>query len=140
MAVKFEITINEDLSREIKKALEVLEEKKFQTLMRRIGQIVKSSTQERLGSEGPAPDGTPWPDNNRDNNILLDTGALRGSIKFELDSDFEVEIGTDIIYGATHQFGDPSRNIKQREFLGVSTQDERDIVEEIDRFLKKELG
>lgn len=129
-------TITEDINR----ALRVLINRDFSRLMRRIGQIVRSNTVERIGNQGPAPDGTPWADNNRSNNILLDTGVLRSSIRFEVDSDFEVEIGTDIIYGATHQFGDPSRNIIARPYLGVSSQDERDIIEEVDRFLQREIG
>lgn len=133
------IEISSDLKEKLDKALDFLEKKQFRRLMNRIGQIVKSNTQERISNSGPAPDGAPWADNNRPNNILLDTGALRGSIKFEASLD-DVEIGTDLIYGATHQFGDPSRNIKERPYLGLSSDDERDILEEIDAFLQREIG
>ncbi len=43
-------------------------------------------------------------------------------------ADSSVELGTNIIYGATHQFGDDSRNIPARSFLGVSAEDEEMIL------------
>lgn len=137
--VKFEVDFDEEFIRKIEASFAILESRNFRRLMNRIGGIVKSNTVERF-NRGIEPDGSPWPDNNRPNNILVDTGALKGSIKFELENDFTVEIGSDLIYAATHQFGDPSRNIKKREFLGISREDERDILEEIDAFLKKEIG
>jgi len=34
-------------------------------------------------------------------------------------SDTTLETGTNLVYAATHQYGDPGRNIAQREFLDV---------------------
>jgi len=38
-----------------------------------------------------------------------------------------VEIGTPLVYGATHQFGDDDRNIPARPFLGLSDADRDEI-------------
>jgi len=47
---------------------------------------------------------------------LVDTGNLRNSITRNVSGN-SVEIGTDLIYGATHQFGDPERGIPERPFM-----------------------
>lgn len=60
----------------------------------------------------------------RGHKILQDTGNLRGSIApasghpdiWEV-TDKYVMIGTNVKYAATHQYGDPSRNIAARPFL-----------------------
>ena len=38
-----------------------------------------------------------------------------------------VEVGSNLVYAATHQFGDPDRRIPARPYLGLSADDERDI-------------
>lgn len=51
--------------------------------------------------------------------LLLRKGYLRGSI-YKKFSDTNAEVGTNMEYAATHNFGDKSRNIPKREFLWVS--------------------
>lgn len=63
-----------------------------------------------------------WPDVKRNpgkGSLLLRTGALRNSI-YERFSNTNAEVGTNMEYAATHNFGDKSRNIPKREFLWVS--------------------
>ena len=43
--------------------------------------------------------------------------------------------GTNLVYAATHQFGDPERNILARPFLGASGEDNRFIVDTLIRHL-----
>lgn len=54
-------------------------------------------------SQGP--DGTPWDSlKHRDGQPLRDTGRLQRSISYKASED-ETEVGTNLKYAATHQFG-----------------------------------
>ena len=66
--------------------------------------------------------------------ILQRSGALVRSILADW-SDTEAVAGTNLVYAATHQFGDPERNIPARPFLGVSEQDNRFIVDTLVRHI-----
>lgn len=151
MALQIDVELNEDIKKKIEDAFAFLEQSQFKKVLGKVGSILKSSAQERISETKTDPDGKAWQDldfftslnrarRGRDpDGILRDTSVLLGSIKFQVGST-EVEIGSDLIYAATHQFGDPSRNIPARPYLGVSTQDEQDIIDAMDAFLKKELG
>lgn len=62
--------------------------------------------------------------------ILKDTGRLRNSIRGKSGRRF-AEVGTNLVYAATHDFGDPSRNIPKREFMYLSEKAVRLIVDKI---------
>ena len=47
--------------------------------------------------------------------------------------------GTNLVYAATHQFGDPERNILARPFLGASGEDNRFIVDTRARHIDPDL-
>jgi len=105
-----------------------------------------------------APDGTPWPPlklqaktlfrrrfgrtpgfkqeavYRKRRKILTDTGRLRGSIAYRVSGN-QVAVGTNVIYARTHNQGDPARGIPKREFLGLTPERERRIVELIRREL-----
>jgi phage virion morphogenesis protein len=71
--------------------------------------------------------------------ILQQDGNLRLTIIYQASAS-QVEIGTNRIYGAIHQFGGRAGrgkkvNIPARPFLGVSVVDEREIVDIIQDFL-----
>ena len=53
--------------------------------------------------------------------ILQDTGRLRNSITGVVSSK-GAEVGTNLVYAKTHQYGDPKRNIPQRTFVWLSKQ------------------
>lgn len=73
----------------------------------RIGMSLVVSTQRRFEEES-APDGSPWPPSVRaltkGGRTLTDTARLFQSISFNA-SDAGVEVGTNVVYGAIHQFG-----------------------------------
>ena len=50
-----------------------------------------------------------------------------------------LEFGTDRKYGATHQFGDPRRNIPARPFLGLSDDDHREVLDILQEHLRDAL-
>lgn len=101
-------------------------------IMDRIGEYMVTATHRRFEDER-APDGTPWLKSARaiaeGNRTLTDTGHLRGSITHKLtDGGRGVEVGTDVLYAAVHQFGGRAgrkrrARIPARPYLGV---DERD--------------
>lgn len=63
---------------------------------------------------------------------------MRGPLFDTLGQDFtksSTTVGSQLLYAAAHQFGDLSRGIPARSFLGVSIEDERDVVEAAEDFL-----
>jgi phage virion morphogenesis protein len=101
-----------------------------------IGEYLTRSHDERF-SRQVSPDGQPWEalspgyqarkPKNQDKILTLD-GHLRGTLHPEPSAD-QLLFGTNLIYGATHQFGDPDRNIKERPFLGISDDDRDEILD-----------
>ncbi|MFO1421184.1 MAG: phage virion morphogenesis protein [Candidatus Competibacteraceae bacterium] len=97
---------------------------------RDIGEELLNSTRERFRAQR-SPAGVPWEAlspayaqrkrKNRDKILTLD-GRLRGTLNYRAGPD-ELRIGTPLIYGATHQFGRPEKNIPARPFLGLSDAD-----------------
>ncbi|UQY80121.1 phage virion morphogenesis protein [Candidatus Hepatincola sp. Av] len=51
----------------------------------------------------------------------------------------ELIIGTDLIYGGTHQYGNFNKNIPKREYLGLSTANEAEIEKELTEYLEEIL-
>lgn len=98
-----------------------------------IGQLLESSTQDRIANGKASPDGVPWHDwsptyaatRGPQHSLLVGEGDLRESVQ-NYSSAGEVRVGTPLIYGAAQNFG-PDEGAPGREFLGVSGQDEMDI-------------
>lgn len=125
-----------------------------------IGEALLNSTRERFRSQ-TAPDGSPWaalsPDyrqrkkKNKDK-ILTLSGDLRGLLNYQAGPR-EVRIGTPLIYGETHQFGAskgafgvnkrgspiPWGNIPARPFLGLSSEDETELLDILQDHLRRAL-
>jgi phage virion morphogenesis protein len=120
--------------------------------MREIGAALESSTQRRFETETD-PDGMRWVQSLRareeGGQTLTDSARLRNSITWEASRD-AVQVGTNVIYGAVHQFGAFIRakgagylkfkigdrwtskkavSIRPRPFLGISAGDRDEIVE-----------
>lgn len=78
---------------------------------------------------------------------LVDTGVLQDTIRYQLTQGGKgVEIGTNRFGGeweggaAVHQFGSRDGNIPARPFLGLSANDEREILDVLNRFLRQAIG
>jgi len=78
---------------------------------------------------------------------LVDTGILQDTITYQLiDNGNGVEIGTNRFAGeweggaAVHQFGSEDGNIPAREFLGISQDDERDVLDILVGFGSQSIG
>lgn len=112
-------------------------------LLEGIGALLESSTQDRIASgQGEAPDGSAWPAwseryaarRRAGASLLYDSSDLERSITFVAGADL-LQVGTNLEYGATHQFGDADRNIPARPYLGLSEEDEANIRELVADFL-----
>ena len=101
-----------------------------------LGAMVESQTRRRIEEERTAPDGTPWPAWSKDygatrhsgHALLQGEGDLVDSLFHETTSD-GAEIGTGLVYGATHQFGREENHIPARPFLGLSPDNEAEITQ-----------
>lgn len=131
----------------IQKMLDSLGKIEQQDLFEIIGTTVESQVRGRITEEGPAPDGQPWPPwsprykktRHSNHRMLLGDGDLIDSLHHIIGAG-EVEIGSNLIYFATHQFGDDDRNIPARPSLGLSIDDETDLQDAIDNYLDEILG
>ena len=99
--------------------------------------------------EQRSPDGTPWqalsPDyakrkkKNKDK-ILRLNDILRDTLAYNIGGE-SLEFGTNMEYGAIHQFGGTSDMIPRlaaipaRPFLGLSDNDEKEVIEILSEFL-----
>ncbi len=132
----------------------------YKPLLRDIGGSLRESTTLRF-QQSKAPDGSTWPKSQRvllfGGQTLILTGRLRDSIADAaplLDAT-SVEVGTNVEYADPHQFGATIRprtgralnipgigprasvTIPARPFLGVSVQDEAEILDLTERWLKR---
>lgn len=130
-------------------------------VMRAIGTGLVASTQDRMDA-GQDPNGAAWAALNplyaaakRGPGILRESGmrgGLQGSITQRAARD-QVEVGTNKIYGAIHQFGGvirakaggrlirtPSVTIPARPYLGISAEDGVMILDVVEGALDRALG
>jgi len=110
-------------------------------LMAEIGEYLAESTRQRFDQQ-QAPDGTPWAPlspayakrkpKNADKILVLDE-ILKGDFNYRAGAK-EVAVGTARVYAATHQFG--RDNIPARPFLGLSADDEQEVLEIIKDYVE----
>ena len=70
--------------------------------------------------------------------ILSRTRQLRDTIESQVNNS-QLLTGATKVYAAVHNFGDNSRNIPQREFLGLSSYNYADIENIINEFLENSI-
>lgn len=143
-------------SSQVGKALEELGHRldDFTTPLDDIGEYLHQSTDERFRQK-VAPDGTPWAPlspvtlaRKKGTGILREKGTLQDTLRKQVTST-ELAFGTDRPYGAVHQFGQkkgasgktgnggsiPWGDIPAREYLGLSADDEAEVLHIIRRYL-----
>lgn len=109
-----------------------------------IGEYLIESTQARFDVQ-QSPDGEPWlplspryarrKPKNADRILVLDA-LMRDTLAYNAGPR-EMEFGTNRIYAATHQFG--RGNIPARPFLGISDDDENEILKLLRDYVADEL-
>lgn len=100
------------------------------------GALLESGVKRRIADEKTDPDGAPWATWSEEYGATRRTGQsiLRGeddlldSIQ-SLTSSAEVQVGSNLVYAAIHQFGgeDVDIAIPARPYLGLSSDDEHDL-------------
>ena len=120
----------------------------FRPLLESLGAEVESQTRRRISEEKASPEGAawkPWTEayaaTRRGGHSLLEgEGELLDSIQFLPEGD-RVEIGTNLIYGAIHQFGgaEVGINIPARPYLGISSANEDDLLAILDGWADRQL-
>lgn len=114
----------------------------MRTVFADIGEHLKLSHYDRFQAQ-EAPDGTPWQPldpkyqarkkKNQDLILILDE-YLQDTQDYNAADD-GLEYGSNRIYAATHQFGAPDRGIPERPWLGLSDDDEAEILHIVNRYL-----
>ncbi|MEM7046990.1 MAG: phage virion morphogenesis protein [Pseudomonadota bacterium] len=138
-------TIHIDLGalESINKRLATLTRADTHGLLETIGAAVESQTRRRMTEDKTGPDGAAWDDwspkyaatRHGGHSLLESQGHLVDSIHFAVEGD-QVRIGSELVYAATHQHGDESRNIPARPYLGLSEQDRNEIKDVADDYLR----
>lgn len=121
-----------------------LDGSRTRALLEDIGEMVESQTRRRIQEEKESPEGVDWPrldpeylarkKKKSSGGLLVFGEGLLDSIDFEVSGD-SVEVGSNLIYAATHQMGDEKRNIQARQYLGLSPENEGDVVDIVDKFI-----
>lgn len=104
-----------------------------------IGEHFTRTTDQRFEQEGGSPKWVPLKPktiaekrrNRRRPKILQRTGTLRVTLRYFVTAR-GLMFGSSMIYAATHQYGDNSRNIPDRPFLQITDKDKQAITAIID--------
>ena len=101
--------------RKLYKQLSKLENIDMRNVNAVLAEAIRASTLDRFRNE-EAPDGTKWKPSKRTSTsrkrekILTNTGRLKRSINSKADRR-GFAVGTNVVYAATHQFGDENREL-----------------------------
>lgn len=101
--------------RKLYKRLSKLENLDMRGVNAALAEAIRASTLDRFRNE-EAPDGTKWKPSKRTSastkreKILTNTSRLRRSINSKVDRR-GFAVGTNVVYAATHQFGDDNREL-----------------------------
>ncbi|MDH4122377.1 MAG: phage virion morphogenesis protein [Deltaproteobacteria bacterium] len=118
-------------------------------LLDALGGMVAAQTQQRIAKDKTSPDGKPWaPWSERyrhsrhvGHSLLMGEIHLLQSIQ-HLVSGHQVQIGSNLVYAAIHQFGGAAvgkPGLPARPYLGLSDKDLADIEQIVDNWAEKML-
>ncbi|AEM20727.1 putative phage virion morphogenesis protein [Brachyspira intermedia PWS/A] len=138
---------------EIKKLQDKLKSLKLSSseerdILEAIGTEIKTQIEERFENQRDV-SGNKWQDISQKTreyynkkgivgSILSRTRQLRDTIESQVNNS-QLLTGATKVYAAVHNFGDDSRNIPQREFLGLSSDNYADIENIINEFLENSI-
>lgn len=148
MSVGFSV-VAPDLKR-LERRLVAVSNENYKELLEGVGGIVESQSRRRIQDEKTGPDGSIWkewsesyaaskhgaenhdphPGSRRESQghtILSLTGGLLDSLQHALSFADEVEVGSNLVYAR--------RQNADRPFLGLSGDNERDVLETVEDFL-----
>lgn len=114
-----------------------------------IGAAVETQARRRIEEEKEGPQGEVWPEwseryektRHANHRLLESEGDLMDSIGYAIYLDGSgVEVGSNLVYAATHQFGDEDRNIPARPYLGLSDDNMAELEDIVDRFIDRTVN
>ena len=127
------------------------------TALIQLAGVVESQTKRRIISEKTDPEGKAWVPldnryaeyrknttatrpyaNNNPNDILRLSGQLVERVGYVVQGS-GAYVGVNSPYAATHQFGDDSRGIPARAFLGISDDNEHEITRALNYYLEQHV-
>ena len=111
-----------------------------------MGAEVVSQVQRRIEIEKTSPDGKAWAawspryakSSGHGPSLLVKSNHLLTSIEVQ-DQGGDVYVGSKLPYAATHQYGDPSRNIPARPYLGINESKPESLLRIIDDWVEAHL-
>lgn len=118
-------------------------------LVQGVVSLVESQTRRRISTEKTDPTGDAWlslTDDYAQRKAKKSSGGLlefHGGLLDSIGSDVVGDsgsVGTNIIYGATHQFGDADRGIWPRKYIGISRENDREIDAVVDDWVQGVLN
>lgn len=106
--------------------------------LREIGEHLIESTQNRMAKQ-VAPNGEAWEPlsaktikqkakSGQSNKVLRGFGTLADTLNYQINQN-QLTFGSNMEYAATHHFGRLSANIPQRELIGLSSDDNIEILD-----------
>ena len=115
-----------------------------------LGSEIEDQTRRRISDEKQSPEGSrDWDDWSEDyaptrhqgQSLLQGEGDLLDSITYQISGN-QIEVGTNLVYAAIHQFGgaEVGNNIFASPFLGISSDNEDDLLAIMDRWADQQLG
>lgn len=143
------LSVDLDLGR-TERAIAALATPELDDLAFAVGQLLETQTRTRISDEKRSPDGAPWPAWSDDyaatraarHSLLVGEGApgLMESVQ-NYSGGAEARVGTNLVYGAIHQFGGEAVGIPipERPYLGVSTENAAEIEDLVVDFLEELL-
>jgi phage virion morphogenesis protein len=154
------ITLSWEGMDSVDRALSRLDPIDANVMLTGIGRMIQEQTRRRITSEKRGPDGKGWKANRAGTSTLYRSGALARSIDMLVNGN-SVIVGSGLVYAGIHQFGGTihaktkkvlmfrignqwvsrkSVTIPARPYLGLSSENREDIVDQVSRFIKARLG
>ena len=131
----------------IQQALLRVSKARFGALADVIGTEVESQTRRRIEEEKASPDGQKWEDwsegyartRHGNHSLLQNEDHLLDSIHHVVTG-MELEVGSNLVYAGVHQEGSEDGTIPPRPYLGLSAEDEADVLAVVEEFLGTKLS
>lgn len=131
--ISVDVIGRDSLQRELNRLLE--KGTHLEPALREIGEYLIESTQLRF-TQMQSPEGVPWQalskktlaKKKRPDRILTESGTLADTLTYQTNHN-QLMFGTNLEYGATHQFGRDEANIPARPYIGINREDQTEILE-----------
>jgi len=157
MSIGLSFNVQEVGTRRMVRALDRLAQANTDKLLDTTGQLIENQVRHRIKTERRSPKGKKWAKlsdhyakskkrKRPRGSLLVFDDELRDTMQHQTEQG-NVVVGSALPYAATHQYGDKRLGfgttmvtIPARPFLGLSAQNEDDVLSTINDFFEHELG